>query len=190
MLETAVFLTPGRCGVTSWAGVIWCFYCPLATHGWLHPPCLGKGNRYHIWTVLTVGISHCAKNKKSKVAICVLQWGTRQGYVTWGTSKQAMATTAKPMNPKEEWQRQSGDVLGNAVHLITGEEHFYKSWKGGERRVLSISLPGGVKDGHKDQKIMIQHSTCKLLECTYNSTCKFQCLEKWYLIVHLSLLTI
>lgn len=71
-----------------------------------------------------------------------------------------------------------------------GKEHFNKSWKGEERRVLSISLPGGVKDGHKDQKIMIQHSTCKLLECTYNSTCKFQCLEKWYLIVHLSLLTI
>lgn len=107
-----------------------------------------------------------------------------------GDEKQAMATTAKPMNPREEGQRQSGDVLGNAVRLITGEEHFYKSWKEGERRVLSISLPGGAKDGHKDQKIMIQHSTCKLLECTYNSTCKFQCLEKWYLIVHLSLLTI
>lgn len=117
--------------------------------------------------------------------------GTRQGPATWGASRQATATTAKPMNPKEEWQSCSGDILKkNAVHLITGEEHFNKSWKGGERRVLSISLPGGVKDGHKDQKIMIQHSTCKLLECTYNSTCKFQCLEKWYLIVHLSLLTI
>lgn len=42
------------------------------------------------------------EEQKVEVAIRVLQWGTRQGHVTWGTSKRATATTAKPMNPREE----------------------------------------------------------------------------------------
>jgi len=37
------------------------------------------------------------------------------------------------MNPAEERRWRGGDALKNAVHLVTGEEHLNKSWKGGER---------------------------------------------------------